>query len=237
MSRIGVIVCEAMFDRRVATTLTERKLHEIDPDEGLDWLPVEGRPFLKWSDMTQVLKNLRLRPRHGLFGRKPKEPDAQAARNALQIVRELSKKTQIDAILLIRDADDQPRRRIGLEQARDEAQLHAAVVIGLANPMLEAWILGGFEPESDDEEGRLAEEKRKLGFDPRRDAHRLDAKNETAKKSAKRVLDALTQGDESRKERCYEVSALELLATRGVQTGLSAFLDEVETRICKLPSA
>jgi hypothetical protein len=97
--------------------------------------------------------------------------------------------------------------------------------------MREAWVLAGFVPASPDEEDKLARQRQTLGFYPNREPHRLDAKDPTAPKSAKRVLDAVTGAVEEREERCWRQSPLETLRTCGEGAGLRAFLDEVEERV------
>lgn len=94
--------------------------------------------------------------------------------------------------------------------------------------MSEAWLLSGFEPTDNEETSRLTAEKKELGFDPRLEAHHLTAKDETAKKSPKRVLDAMTGGNPLRRDQCYKEAPLTLLRTRGEATGLLAFLSEIE---------
>ena len=52
----------------------------------------------------------------GFFDGDPAEPDARAARRAILYLRYAV--PDLAGVLLIRDQDDQPERRAGLEQAR-----------------------------------------------------------------------------------------------------------------------
>ena len=91
-------------------------------------------------------------------------PDALAARRAILYV--LKHFEVVDAILLIRDMDNVPQRRDGLEQARDFFAQSTPIVIGAADVERESWVISGFEPQNADEQSRLAEESQALGFDP-----------------------------------------------------------------------
>jgi hypothetical protein len=108
------------------------------------------------------------------------------------------------------------------------------IVLGCAHPMREAWVLCGFEPDGDEERSRLQVLRQELGFSPSEHSHRLDAKDEHAKRSAKRVLRILTGGDHAREQRCWQVTSLETLHDRGEQTGLRAYLIELEDHVVSL---
>jgi hypothetical protein len=136
----------------------------------------------------------------------------------------------------MRDMDDQPEREIGLGQARTEARSWKMfeIILGCPNPMREAWALCGFDPETDNERARLEELRQELGFYPHDQAHHLDAQDEQAKRSAKRVLRLLTGDDREREERCWKRTALDKLRARGVMTGLCNYLDEVRQHLVPL---
>ena len=154
------------------------------------------------------------------------------ARKALLLL-ELSQEPP-DAVILLRDEDGDPSRREGLQQARRRSKLKARIAIGVAAPMRECWILAGFDPQDDGENARLTELRSALGFDPRERAEKLAAAPVTAKRSAKRVLNALTGGDRQREADCWKITDLGTLTTRGRQTGLAEYFDEVRTRIVPL---
>jgi hypothetical protein len=244
-----VAFCEARADFEVAADLVDRVLRDRGPDWVTDTLDAapdairswhgdgDGRAFFVLRDLTKYVDALNVRVPHGHFSGKPGAADAVMGRTALAIVRALVKQgAEVDAVLVIRDLDDQPARRTGLEEARDEAQHWAPfrIVVGCANPKREAWVLCGFEPETPDEHRHLADLRRELGFQPHTHAHQLDAKNEQAKRSAKRVLHILTGGDREREQRCWNEAPLDGLRDRGAGCGLGDYLDEIERHILPL---
>jgi hypothetical protein len=201
------------------------------------WHDELGQTFFIMRDLTKHVDRLGARVQHGYFDGRPGAADIMTGRNAVSIVRALLKRgDDIDAALVIRDMDDQPDRRTGLEQARTEAQSWVSfrIVLGCPDPMREAWVLCGFEPEGDDEQATLSEIRRDLGFSPHVDAHLLTAKDEQAKRSAKRVLRALTMDDRDREDRCWQETPLDTLRARGELTGLRAYLAEVEQNLVPL---
>jgi len=139
------------------------------------------------------------------------------------------------ALLLVRDTDPKRESRRDLEQTRRQPSTPewVTVVIGVARPKREAWVLNGFHPENEDEEKRLADLKREIGCDPRTDAHTLTASSPGAQNNAKRVLKELVDSDE-RERRCWIETPLSTLRTCGSDTGLAAFLKEVERRLIPL---
>jgi len=145
-----------------------------------------------------------------------------------------------DAVILMRDADlqDQGRRR-GLEQARQEHELRGrspnVVVIGLAVPKREAWVLVGFDPLDDEEREALASEQRRLGFDPTRRPHQLTASKHGAEHDIKVCVSALAI-DQSREVACYSSRSISELRERDKGIGLSGYLNEVLDRICPILS-
>lgn len=108
------------------------------------------------------------------------------------------------------------------------------IILGCAHAKREAWVLCGFEPENDEEHARLYELRQDLGFPPHEHAHRLDAKDERAKRNAKRVLRQLTGEDREREERCWKETPLDTLRGRGEMTGLRSYLEELEHHVVPL---
>lgn len=253
MSVLLVCFCEASADFRAATVLIDRVLRDEGPAWVADLLPSHPESIRKWAsdghgrdffDLHKLASYRRdftnLRFPRGHFDGKPGAADALMARNALVIVEALQKRNPseaVDAVLIVRDVDDQGEaRREGLAQARDEASRWASfqIVLGCPDRMREAWVLAGFEPESDEERARLNDMRRELGFSPCDQAHLLDAKDETAKRSPKRVVRELTNGDVERDARCITDAPLDRLRERGTGSGLRAFLDEINERVVPL---
>ena len=179
---------------------------------------------------------------HGHFDEgEPALPDARAARRAISYLRR--KLPNLDAIVLIRDQDNKPKRRDGLEQARREDGLEQArradrkrlrIVVGCAVVERECWILSGYEPEDEDEIARLHAESSRLGLDPRHRGHELTPGKDDQPRGPKRVLRILSGGDPERERRCWTTTPLPTLRERGTDNGLAAYLTEVQSRLAPL---
>jgi hypothetical protein len=239
MSLRFAVVHEAEADFRTATELADRVLIEaIDwLDEHLiadqrEWIGTQPKGRLTWKAIPQLARQAGIRA-HGHFDGEPGEPDAAAARRAILYLLETI--PNLKAILLIRDQDDQPERRIGLEQACRKNRSEIVIVIGLAIVEREAWVISGFDPENDAETTRLEEERRILGFDPRRQSHELTAcKNDQAPRSPKRVLRQLSAGDLDRERACWATTSLDRLRDQGNENGLALYLQEIRERLARL---
>ena len=241
-----IAFCEAAADFRTASGLLDRVLREEGPswiadliDEQSDsvrtwYLDSRGRAFFDVHTWREYAKQLSIRIPHGHFGGRPGGAGALMARTVFLIARELNRRAnegeQIEVVMLVWDMDDQPAdRRGGLAVARDEARSWATfeIVLGCPDPMRETWVLAGFDPVHDDERTCFEDIRRELGFSPIEQAHRLTAKDEQAKLSAKRVLRALVDGDPDREERCWRETPLEILRDRGASSGLREYLDAI----------
>jgi len=233
-----VIVCEAIADYRVASILADRVLcAEVEwiGTETLDlhrrWQGVDaGSSNIEWHWVRNLAKQYGLKV-WGKFSGESGAPDARAARLVLQLL--LATDNLPDAVLLIRDSDEDNERRIGLEQARAEQSWPFPIAIGLAHVKRECWVLAGFEPQGKAEQRTLADLERELGFDPRLQSHALRGKPGEPR-YAKLVLHRLVGGDKDREEACWTGCELEILRARGVKTGLADYLEEVRTRIVPL---
>lgn len=240
MSRKFAVVFEASADFQIATDLADRVLCEaivwLDEDTVVDqrkWLnnSPEGH-LLTWTNIDDSARKADVKA-HGHFDGEPAEPDAIAARRAIRYLRFAF--DDLDAILLIRDQDKVPERKKGLEQARSENHHGLPIVIGLAVVEREAWVLSGFAPANEDETTLLVKERENLGFQPHEQSHLLTAcTNDQAKRSPKRVLQALTAGDPTRQQICWQTTALTTLRERGTENGLTSYLDEVLQKLAPL---
>jgi hypothetical protein len=234
------VVHEAEADFNTATDLADRVL--LEAIEWLDqhlivdqreWVAATaGGERLTWKGIKRLAGEAGIRA-HGHFGGEPGLPDAAAARRAILFLLEAF--PDLNAIVLIRDQDDEPERREGLEQARRNDHSGMVIVVGLAVVDRESWVVSGFEPHDGSESSRLEAERRTLGFDPRMRSHELTAcKDDTAPRSPKRVLRVLSGDDRDRERRCWQESSLEDLRTRGGENGLAAYLREVRERLAPL---
>lgn len=245
-----VVIVESSADARTATKLAQRVLVEK-----VDWLEDEQLQYLfRWSGLQEntehsCWKNIRdiieRAKESGL--RIPKfighskngviKADGAAAIKILNLVRILQKTRHIKAVLFVRDLDNQPERREGIEQARSEhinLQPKLEIIIGTADRMREAWVLNGFIALNQEERRILEEIKAKLNFDPCKESHRLRSNSEEEPdriRNPKVVVKNLTGEKMERERQCWEETSLELLRERGVHTGLTAYINEIEQRL------
>ncbi len=241
-----VIVAEDEPDAETARDLADRVLHAEPPS----WLRLEEiRQMRTWTGLDAQTEFTRWRDIGDLYENTPRMPqylgheragqsndyDYAAARHALLLADRFatSGARRICAVVLVRDTDDQVRRRTeSLKNAReDHSSNRFEVVLGIARPMREAWVLNGFEPQSDAEEERLQQERHNLPVDPLSECHELTASSPQAQNSCKRLVQTLTDGDSDRERACWWETDLDLLRERGAHTGLADYLEEVERLI------
>jgi len=246
-----VVIVESSADARTATKLAERLLVEK-----VEWLEHETLQYYFqwsglqentehscWQDINQIIQNLKqslgFRPPrylgHGKDG--ALKADGAAAIKILNLVRFLQKTRQIKAVLLIRDLDNQSERREGIEQARSEhinRQPKLEIIIGTADRMREAWVLNGFIPSNQQEKQILQEITTELRFNPCEESHRLCSNSWEERdriRNPKVVVEKLTGGRMQREQQCWEETSLELLRKKGLHTGLTADINEIEERL------
>jgi hypothetical protein len=225
------VVCEARADQETACVLADRVLLEAVPwlDGILDmqrrWRGISSaEPHLEWKHVHREAESRNVQI-FGFFNGEPGAPDAFVARRALLLLEKTRPRPA--AVLLIRDSDNQERRRKGLEQARSAEPWRFPVIIGVASPEREAWIVAGFEAKTRDEERRLQELTKRLSFHPVLEAHRLS----TGDRDSKAVLEELSRGDKVRERECLEETPLAVLRERGTSIGLSDYLKEISERL------
>lgn len=250
-----IVIVESGADSRTATKLAERVLKEK-----FDWLDdnilqhcfqwtglEEGTEFSCWSDIIKIIEDAREKLKYKpvrYFGHDssgiPLKADGARAIKILNLVRFLQKTRQIKAVIFIRDLDNQPERKEGIEQARLEhinKTPKLEIIIGAADPKREAWVLNGFIPFNQQEEQILEEIKNKLSFDPCIESHRLRATSEKEPeriRNVKVVVEQLTENDMEREKLCWEETSLKHLRERGVNTGLTDYIQEVEERLAAI---
>ncbi len=242
--------CEAPGDFRLISGLVDRVLRESGPTWAADlfetpevirnWQPDgHGRAYFDLHKLKEYVDDLGVRVPYGHFGGRPGGPGALMARTVFWIARSLGRRDpdkSVEAVVLVWDMDAQSEERpSGVEAARDEARRWEMVqiVCGFPDPESEAWVLAGFEPCDDGERACLDGLQHELRFSPVLHAVRLrGAKGEL--RDIKRVLRELTGDDHARVERCWTEPSLEKLRARGGDTGLAAFLDEVEAILVPL---
>ncbi len=232
-----VVVVEGVSDVRVVRGFAERALLEKSADFNsslLTWRGLDdGSLFVQWSVVLHVMQERRIGRRYGHFeGEISGEPYAYQARNALTLCHEVGMPL---AVVLVCDADSQPERLGGLKQARENHEKfyepHYPVVVGMANPCREAWVLCGFESK-DNEKLKLLAKTKELTFDPTREPHKLNTAN--TERNAKRVLESLIGNDLDREELCWNETMFQHFFNHGAQCGLKAYLEEVQDRLSPL---
>jgi hypothetical protein len=246
-----VVIVESSADARTATKLAERILVEkidwLEPEmlqHLVQWSGLEaGTENSYWKNISHIIereKESGFQPprflRRDKQGQKTLQPDGANTIKILNLVSYLQKTRQIKAVLLIRDLDNQPQRREGIEQARSEhinRQHKLEIIIGTADRMREAWVLNGFIPSNQEEERILQEITTQLTFNPCEESHRL--RNSLTKadriRNPKVVVEKLTGGRMEREQQCWEETSLEYLRQKGVHTGLTAYIKEIEARL------
>jgi hypothetical protein len=246
-----IVIVESGADARTAIKLAERVLKEkfdwLDDDSlqyYFQWTGLESETeFSCWRDIIKIIEDakekLKYKPSRFLghdSNGVPLKADGAASIKVLNLVRFLQKTRQIKAVIFIRDLDNQPERKEGIEQARLEhlnKTPKLEIIIGAADPKREAWVLNGFIA-SDDEKVILEDIKNKLSFDPSIEPERLRSTSEKEPeriRNIKFVVEQLTGKDMEREKQCWEETSLEILRVRGVKTGLMAYLQEVEERL------
>lgn len=196
-----------------------------------------GTPFTRWRELRELPSAEGALRRGGYIGfdaRQHLHSDYPLGRKAL--VSCVLARPRVDAVILVRDMDQQPEERTAsLAQARDEIPAHAlTIVLALPRAKREAWVLNGFDPLTDGENAALADLRGVLGFDPRLRAERLDAMEHGAKRDAKRVLKCLIGDDREREARCWRDTPWAVLRERGVESRLTDFLAEVKELLVPL---
>ncbi len=242
--------CEAEADFRLVAGLVDRVFRESGPTWVADnfespevirtWQPdVFGRAHFDIHALNRYVDHLGIRGVRGHFNGRPGRFGGAMARKVFLVVRALNRTTpdeSVEAVVLVWDTDQQREERPqAVLAAREEAGRwdEFKFVCGFPDPESEAWVLAGFEPCDEGEQACLDRLQRDLVFSPVLHAVRLrGAKGEL--RDIKRVLRELTGGDPDRAERCWTEPSLEKLRARGGDTGLAAFLDEVEAILVPL---
>ena len=236
-----VIVCEGPGDHRTVPAIADRVL-----SESVEWMLPEmlgayrqwrglkhNQPFLAWKQVHTLASEAGIRL-NGFFNGEPGAPDAFAARRALALLK-VAGEDPIDAVILVRDSDNDKERLNGLKQARDEVgNPNPPIIIGVAHTKRECWVLAGFTPMDKAEQARLGALKQELGFDPCLHAEELTAQQDGAKRDAKRVLSQLTGNSVDRESTFWKECPFHQLEARGQKTGLAAFIQELRTKLVPL---
>lgn len=230
----------SLIDQRTACGIADRVLCG-----SVDWIVPEmldafrqwrgltrGEPFLAWKQVHTRARDANIRI-NGYFEGESGAPDAFITRRALALLTAKGER-DIDAVLLLRDSDNDAERRKGLDQGRAGVDGLGPILIGVAHTKRECWALAGFMPLDEAERERLDALRQELGFDPCAQAQELTAEHPGAKRDAKRVLSLLTGEDFEREATCWKEAPLQQLEERGEAAGLAAFIRELRLKLVPL---
>lgn len=243
MSQSVAVVCEAGDDAGLVAALVTRVVEASRPDWLRD-LPADelvefrgfrpGDGYFAWSSINRLART------HAAFGQEfilseftgqfPRDP---AALEVLRAVRLLQFQAAVkpDAIVLLKDSDNDPDRRKALRQTDAELSGYAVpVVIGVPHTERECWLLAGFELETAAEREAHQRLCRELSLDPCRESHRLAAPKDSDDRHPKRVLGVLSGGDPAREAACLRAAFL-VLEANGRDNGLADFLAALRGRL------
>lgn len=242
MSISIALICEGVTDPPTVCPLADRMILAA-----VDWLreladeidthrhyrgfrPTD--PFMTWFEIDDLSRAHGVKE-FGHFDGLPLHRDGRNVRRALALLTlHAPEEVPVDAIVFFRDGGrEYEDRRDAILRVRDRTPLRIPVAVGVANRMRECWVISGFEPAEESEEGRLEAEHDRVGFDPRFRAHDLTDTNDADDRSPKRVLRSLTGDNPERERECVGQTSLLLLRSRGERTGLNEFLDDLATRL------
>ncbi len=216
-----ILIIEGSSDLRVVRGLAELALLKATPDFVPDFFAWRGLeehlPFLLWQDVDDELKQRKMSPLYGKFNGVKGSPYAFRTRHALLLAHHANPL----AVVLVCDADTQPQRLLGLQQARDSHFSHKyPIVVAAANPCREAWLICAFQAEYETEKDLLETLQKELSFHPCHEPERLNTVRGHAR-SAKTLRDLLTSESLQREQAILEKADLTHLQANGIACGLA----------------
>ena len=232
------VVAEDRPDFQIANSLADRVVVEnVDWTDGnlpqlRTWQGLEpGKVFTKWSALRRLSERAGRRIRTQI---KKEGATRQEARKAVLLALQMEPDNPPDLVLLVRDTDNDSRRRSSFLDVAQDASLGTRVLIAMPHTKREAWVLASFEASPGDEHRKLEQERGRLGFNPTSQPEKLTAQAPNSKREAKKALSALTGGDLERERRCWEETPLPTLSARGNKCGLTDYFIAVSDRLVPL---
>ncbi len=232
------VVSEALADQQIARGLAERVVVSE-----IDWLEAENledfccwrgldemAEFLSWTGILRLARERGI-VTHGGFRSSPGAGDERRARLALLLFNSLERRP--DAVVFVRDTDNDADRVASIERARDDRPWKFRVALATPHTKRECWILNGFESRDAYEKATLEKVRQKLGFDPCLEPQKLTAGRKKGKNNAKVILerDLGVRWGSDREEACWRDTDIEVLRERGQGSLLTAYLEEVAERL------
>jgi hypothetical protein len=245
------LLAEARADAEMVTCVADRILLEYAPTEQAkeagrmsswlrekrEWRGVAPETtFTEWKGIKLMAQQHRIRVLGG------GGMDRDMFRKAI-LVAEAVREDQPRWMVVSRDLDTShpEERQASLEQISAEYRKKGwLIILALARPFREAWVLHGFQPQDEKEIALLKAERTKLGFDPTLFPERLTAQKDSAKQNAKRVLKALLSSSRSLRDReanCLEETPLVELRNKAAKSegsGLKHFIESFENQLVPL---
>lgn len=228
------VVAEARADFEMGFGLARRVSSDLGTGHELSSRGLTaGESFTVWSRVCKLVssegRSEARRPRRFALSRGPfKGGDAETAWKIAGLFALEGARSEGSTILLVRDTDNESERADGLRREVERLKQNGVpVLLALAHPKREAWVLHGFELRNRREEDSLTRQIAKLGFDPRLNSHRLTAEGRKGKLNAKQVLEDLVENDHDREAVCWQKTSLATLKDRGGRTGLADLLDQL----------
>lgn len=236
---VFAVACEDRGHYEAVTLLTDRRIAEAAPwasgavlEHVRVWLADDGRPWFVLKDAWGSARASGVRP-HGHFGGAAGLPEARMFRAQLLLWKKLKDDgNQLDAAILIRDLDRKEGREGGMQQAISSGSWPFVIVGAWCIPEVEAWAIACFGPMNERERAVHTRLVNELKFDPTREPERMSSTS-GSNRDAKRVGQALFEGDHTRRLRGFERSIDEVHAC-GVTCGLADFLREIDTKLVPL---
>lgn len=261
-----LIIGEDVGHAGVVSYLVRRTLREVAEAGGKDWFYDNLDAHVRWVGLRDYSKELgqwvpgvrfshrdrahaaarsfptaggRLPVVRGGWGSK-REPEAQFWRLVLIWAQEVEFDDEVQAIIIARDTDNDPSRLAGLQQAMSVVPGARPVLVAAPHRDLEGWLTLGYLPQDKGETKRLAEVVSSLDFDPTEHPERLTARPNSAVTDAKRVLNRLIHGKDSKSaipakalgpvlERC--VPDRGRIDSHGQACGIAAFVESIEAQL------
>lgn len=234
------IAAESEGDAKLITALVDRVLIEDvawvretfeacreSLEDGLspcrNFRGIAGEPYLDLHNASDRARERKLRI-YGKFNDEPGADDAFMARATLFLFADEDEPPK--AVIITRDVDRAPNRAKGFSQAAQSYDWNFKILVALAEPEIEAWLIAAWAPEDSSERERLKELVDELDFNPCKNPERLTSKKETDKKDAKRILKLLTKSKTDIIDR-WKTTRLEQLESNGAACGLGPFIRDI----------
>lgn len=205
--------------------VTKETIESFRRYQGLD----PGSPYLKVKDIPNQVRELNLPALRGSFD----GGDGPLLKKLVQVLQARGLRRADVVVVWGRDCDEQPERKEQAKNARQEAisspgsRPRLVLLRAVADPCGEAWVIGGFVPNSREQE-LLDQERQRLGFDPTQAPHKLSHKEEPKTTvSAKAILERLLSWRGGEEAECLAIAAQRPDSSQAQTTGLSVFHEDV----------